>query len=398
MKAIILTAAKSKDFHPFCETRTKSMSFCSGSSILGRLISQLKMIGIQDICLVVEHQKQKIQDYFNYGEAFGVNLTYIEQNGVGIGNALLQAESFIVEDHFFLVYGDILTTDKHFFSFIPYLKHPLSYSIASLVHPFFKGSFGSAYINHKLKITRIVEKKILSKEAANYVLSGIYLLEKNIFQILKKDENMDHLYQALVKKEKIYANLPEESWVDISYPWNVMDANRIIMDSWSYSSISDTAKIRRDVNIKGIVKIGKNCQILPGTMIQGPCYIGDNVFIGNNCLIRSYSSIEKGSVIGFGTEVKSSILFPNVLIGRLSFIGDSLIGEKTQIGNYCTTVNYNFEKTIYVNNIDTEKTKMGVFVGDQAIIGSNHSLEAGLVIPSNKIIDNNSTLTKNNIE
>lgn len=397
MKAIILSAAKSEQFHPFSQTRTKSMSFCSGTTILGRIILQLKLLGIQDICVVVGHEKQKIQSYFSYGQIFGVNLTYIDQKTDGIGNAILNAENFISEDHFFLVYGDILTTDQHFLSFQTYIDSPPKHSIASLVHPFSKGNFGSAYINNQLLITKIVEKKTQAKEIDNYVLSGIYLLKRDVFQFLHQDSSMVNLYQRLVNEKKIYANLSEEKWLDLSYPWNIIDANLVIMDSWQYSVIPASVKIRRSVNIKGVVRMGENCEILSGVTIQGPCYIGDNVFIGNNCLVRSYSSIGKGSTIGFGTEIKSSTLFPNVLLGRLSFIGDSVIGENVQIGNFCTTINYNFEKTISVKNINTERTKLGAFIGDNASIGSGHSLETGLIINSGTEIPNNATLTEKNI-
>jgi bifunctional UDP-N-acetylglucosamine pyrophosphorylase/glucosamine-1-phosphate N-acetyltransferase len=398
VKAIILSASKKKDFFPFCETRTKSMSFCSGVTILERIITQLKLLGIQDICLVVNHQKQKIQNYFGYGQSLGVNLTYIDQKQDGIGNALLQAENFISEEHFFLVYGDILTTNQHFLSFKHFIETSPNYSVASLVHPACAGNFGHAYINNKLQITKIVEQRNLAKMTSNYVLSGIYFLKKDIFELLKKDSSMERLYQTLIKQQKIYANLSEEDWVDITFPWNMMDASRIIMNSWKHSIIPDSVKIRRGVYIKGIVRMGENCEILSGTSIQGPCYIGDNVFIGNNCLIREYSSLEKNSIIGFGTEIKSSILFPNVVLGRLSFIGDSVIGENAEVGNFCTTINYNFEKTISVGKKNTERKKMGVFIGDNALVGSNHSLEAGLVIANDKIIKNNTSLTQNNID
>ena len=123
------------------------------------------------------------------------------------------------------------------------------------------------------------------------------------------------------------------------------------MKSWDHSIIPASTKIKNNVNIKGIVRFGENCVISSGCTIQGPCYIGDNTFIGNNCLIRDHTSIASDCLIGFGTEIKSSILFSNVLMGRLSFIGDSVIGENVQIGNYCTTINYDYEdRNIFVKN------------------------------------------------
>ena len=376
MKAVILTANKNENFFPFSETRTKSMISCSGNFLLARLIKQLKALSITQIYIVVNYQKNLIQDYFEYGQKFGIELHYIIQKKSGIGNALLSAEKYTAGEKFLLVYGDILTTNKHVMSFKPFLKEISPYSIASVVHPFSKGSFGNVYLNHNMQIIKIVEKSFKDNQLSNYILSGMYLLQKETFEILKQEkENIGYLFQRLIKEGKLYATLAEEDWIDISYPWHIMDANRIVMESWDHSIIPASTKIKKNVNISGIVRFGENCVINSGSNIQGPCYIGDNTFIGNNCLIRDHTSIADNCLIGFGTEIKSSIFFSNVLMGRLSFIGDSVIGENVQIGNYCTTINYNHEgKNIFVKNskgkkIDTGSKKIGVFVGDDVRIG-----------------------------
>ena len=125
MKAVILTANKNENFFPFSETRTKSMIPCSGNFLLGRLIQQLKTLSVTNICIVVGYQKNLIQGCFEYGQKFGVELHYEIQKGKGIGNALLSAEKYIAGEKFLLVYGDILTTNKHVLSFKPFLKRIL---------------------------------------------------------------------------------------------------------------------------------------------------------------------------------------------------------------------------------------------------------------------------------
>lgn len=401
MKAVILTASKNDKFYPFSETRTRSMTPCAGDYILSRLVLQLKKIGITSIYLVVNHQREKIQNYLEYGQKLEIDLQYIVQTGSGIGNALLQAENQIAGEKFLLCYGDILTTEKHVMSLKPFIKDTSHYSIASVVHPFQKGTFGNVYLDHQMKITKIVEKTSEKKQFSNYILAGMYLFQNNVFTILKqKKEDMNQLFQELIKEGNFLANLSEERWIDISYPWNIIDANRIIMESWEYSIIPASVKIKKDVNIQGIVRLGENCKINSGSTIQGPCYIGDNTFIGNNCLIREGGSIANDCTIGFSSEIKSSILFQNVLLGRHSFIGDSVIGENVQIGNYCTTINYDVEgKNIFVfdinkKKIDTEHKKIGAFIGDNTIIGSTHSMESGLVIKNNQNIPNNISIRK----
>ena len=139
----------------------------------------------------------------------------------------------------------------------------------------------------------------------------MYLLQKNVFEILKKEkEDIARLFHKLIQENKLYANLSEEKWIDINYPWHIMDANRIIME-WDHSIIP--ASIKENVNLNGVVRFGENFRLYYTN-------IGDK--IGNNCLIRDYTSIANNCLIGFGTEIKTSILFSNILLGRLSFIGD----------------------------------------------------------------------------
>ena len=148
------------------------------------------------------------------------------------------------------------------------------------------------------------------------------------------------MIQYLIKKQEIYATLWEGRWIDISRPWDILLANQITMNTWDSSIIPNSVNIEKNVVLNGNVVFGKNCRVKSGTTINGPCYIADNVFIGNNCLIRDYSCIGPDSVIGYGTEIKNSILFGKVKVGRLSFVGDSVFGEGVNFGTSCVTTNY----------------------------------------------------------
>ena len=135
MKAVILAASKSEKIFPFSETRHKSMIFCSGGYILEIIIKQLKELGIKEIYIIVNHKKNIIQSYFEYGKSLRVNIRYIVQEKAGIGKAILQAENYVAPDsHFFLVYGDILTVKNHMQAFKKYIKNPPSYCIAAVTH------------------------------------------------------------------------------------------------------------------------------------------------------------------------------------------------------------------------------------------------------------------------
>ncbi len=64
--------------------------------------------GITEIQLVVGYLKEKIQDYFEDGSKFNMQISYIEQQEfLGTANAAGLAEEFADDSPFILIYGDL---------------------------------------------------------------------------------------------------------------------------------------------------------------------------------------------------------------------------------------------------------------------------------------------------
>ena len=131
--------------------------------------------------------------------------------------------------------------------------------------------------------------------------------------------------------------------------------------------------------------------IKPGAVLNGPLFIDKNSFIGTNSLIRPYSTIGKGVTVGFGVEIKNSIIYDKTQIGRLCFIGDSIIGERVEIGAGTQTVNIPFEEgsikyEAQKEIIEIPILKFGTVSGDNVIFGTNVSIMPGRQIgPSSTI-------------
>jgi bifunctional UDP-N-acetylglucosamine pyrophosphorylase/glucosamine-1-phosphate N-acetyltransferase len=168
------------------------------------------------------------------------------------------------------------------------------------------------------------------------------------------------------------------------------------MNTWSVASIHRSVHLS-GASVKGPVVIGEGVQIMPGATLEGPSYIGPKSFIGHNALIRPYTAIGAGAVLGQCVETKNCVVFPGVEIGRLSFIGDSVIGEGVHIGSGVMTINQKIDGSLIpvsVNGetVDTGVVKLGSFVGDHAVIGASNTLAAGSIVGPKAVIDHNATL------
>ncbi len=390
MKAIILAAGKGAKLSPFSNTRPVPMISIAGKTLLENSLCQLKNAGISDVYIVVGHHKERVQDFVaeKYGD--GMNIHCLEQKkNAGIGDAVRQVKDKISQgEYFLLIYGDTLT-DENICSKAQQSFHSFKCPVASICLPPSNESFGNVFLNAKMKITKIIEKP-KGNNFGNYVLAGVFILPESFFGLLEKNKlSMEKALKALVKEGSLMASMWEDEWLDIVYPWEILQANQIILDSWTESSIAKSAVMESNVTIQGVVNIEEDVVIKAGAVLEGPCSIGKGTYIGNNSLIRSYTSIGRKCSVGYGVELKNCVVLDNSGIGRLSFVGDSVIGENVDIGAGCMTVNRTVDwQKVHVKNgkssFPSGLVKLGAFVGDDVTIGAGNTIQPGTVVSQGK--------------
>ena len=392
MKAIILAAGEGAHLSPFSETRPISMIGVAGRTMLDNTFGLLKSAGINDIFMVVGHKKDKLIERLQQQDHNGLNLHYVEQKRkLGIGHAVMQVKNKISPgEYFLLLYGDTLTAEN-IFSKVQQSFHSFKCPVASICLPPSNQMFGNVFLNARMEITKIVEKP-KGNNLGNYVLSGVFILPASFFKLLKSSGNsMEKALKKVVAEEGLRASMWEDEWLDVVYPWEILTANKMIMDSWQESSIAKTATLEANVTLQGIVRIEAGAIIKSGAVLEGPCCIGEGSYIGNNSLIRSYTSVGKNCKVGSGVELKNCVVMDNSQIGRLSFVGDSVLGENVDMGAGCMTVNRTVDwKPISVKNgkrpMGTGMTKLGAFLGDGVVVGAGNTLEPGMVVAPGKIL------------
>ncbi|MBT3923034.1 MAG: NTP transferase domain-containing protein [Nitrospina sp.] len=392
MKAIILAAGEGTHISPFSETRPISMIGIAGRTLLDNTFSLLKNAGINDIFVVVGHKQEKLIERLQEQSHNGLNLHYVEQKRkLGIGDAVMQVKNKISPgEYFLLLYGDTLTAEN-IFSKVQQSFHSFKCPVASICLPPSNQMFGNVFLNARMEITKIIEKP-KGNNLGNYVLSGVFVLPASFFKLLESSgKSMEKALKKVVAGEGLRASMWEDEWLDVVYPWEILTANKMIMDSWQESSIAKNAVLEANVTLQGIVRIEAGAIIKSGAVLEGPCCIGEGSYIGNNSLIRSYTSVGKKCSVGSGVELKNCVVMDNSQIGRLSFVGDSVLGENVDMGAGCMTVNRTVDwKPISVKNgkrkIETGLTKLGAFLGDGVVVGAGNTLQPGTVVAPGKIL------------
>ncbi|NGX64079.1 MAG: Bifunctional protein GlmU [Candidatus Anoxychlamydiales bacterium] len=136
------------------------------------------------------------------------------------------------------------------------------------------------------------------------------------------------------------------------------------------------------------VFIGKNTTIEPNTYIKGPCIIGENCQIRANAYIRENVITGNGCIIGHATEIKNSILLNDASAAHFAYIGDSIIGNRVNIGAGVKLANFRLDKKnirFYMDGkkIDTNLNKLGSIIADDCQIGCNSVLNPATFLKKN---------------
>ncbi len=150
---------------------------------------------------------------------------------------------------------------------------------------------------------------------------------------------------------------------------------------------SNDTKIGKNVTIDPYVVIGKKVNIQNNVKIYSFSHlentkIENNVTVGPYARLRPGTKLLSGSKVGNFVEVKKSTIGKSSKVNHLSYIGDSNLGSKVNIGAGTITCNYDGVKK-YKTNI-----KNNVFVG------SNTSLVAPVTLEENSVIGAGSVITK----
>jgi len=142
-----------------------------------------------------------------------------------------------------------------------------------------------------------------------------------------------------------------------------------------------------DVTIEPFVVIGPGVSISDGAVIHSFSHIvqssiGKNALVGPFARMRPGTSLGDGAKIGNFVETKAATLEAGVKVNHLSYIGDTHVGAKANIGAGTITCNY--------DGIAKHKTE----IGEGAFIGTNSSLVAPVKIGNGAYIGSGSVITR----
>jgi bifunctional UDP-N-acetylglucosamine pyrophosphorylase / glucosamine-1-phosphate N-acetyltransferase len=362
------------------------------------------------------------------------NIHWVEQTQqLGTGHAVQQAMPQIADDTEVLVlYGDVpLITLETLQTLCSQVAHKKSLGLLTteLDNP---TGYGRIVRNAEGQVESIVEEKDadLQIKKIKEVNTGILIAPAEALRVwlgqLNNNNAQGEYYLTDIVAKAVQENLSIET-ITTDNAYEVMGVNDrlqlatleryyqtlkvnhlmlagVTLHDPARLDIRGTVQAGRDVSIdvnvilEGEITLGNRVKIGPHTVIRNAT-IGDdveilshcvieNVVIGAKCRVGPFARLRPDTVlaeqvhIGNFVEIKKSTVATGSKINHLSYVGDSEVGSKVNIGAGTITCNYdgaNKHKTI---------------IGDDVFVGSDTQLIAPVTVGEGATIGAGSTITQ----
>jgi len=131
--------------------------------------------------------------------------------------------------------------------------------------------------------------------------------------------------------------------------------------------------------------IGPGAVLEPGALVKGPTMIGAHTEVRQGAYVRGKCIVGDRCVVGHTTEMKSSIMLNDAKAGHFAYIGDSILGNDTNLGAGTKLANLKIGETnvrirVEGNPVDTGLRKLGAVLGDGVEIGCNTVTNPGAIL------------------
>lgn len=412
--AIILAAGKStrmrsklsKVLHPVC-----------GKPTLFHILDALAAAGAERRIVVIGHEGLAVQARVEAAYA-GQNIEFVWQhNPRGTGHATQQAEALLAghTGPVLVVPGDAPLLSAEVLSELLAAHTGGATLLSALLDD--AGSYGrvvraadgSGAVEAivEAKDATLEQKAIREMNAAVYVFDGGSLFERlkqltpnnaqgelyltdvigltraagePVRAVVAKDNNVTLGINTRVELAELTEILRKQLLKDL-----MLSGVTIIDPATTYVEVGITVGqdtvLHPSTYLRGSTRIGEDCIIGPYVVITDST-VGDGCKVGPFAQLRGKAVLGNGCKIGNFVEVKNGQLADNVSASHLSYLGDTEIGAKTNIG--AGTITCNFDGF----------TKSKTTIGADAFIGSSSILVAPVTIGDGALTAAGSVITQ----
>ncbi len=423
IRIIVLAAGKGTRMK---SSMPKVLHRLAGRPLLGHVLDTVSTLDPASITVVIGHGSDQVKQTI----AHSVNWA-MQTEQLGTGHAVQQALDGIEDDDTVLItYGDVPLTRSDTFKGLLDVTRKDQLGLLSLIVDDPSGYGRIKRVNGS--VTGVVEQKDASEEELkiNEINAGVLAvnggaLRKYLGEINNENAQGEYyltdIFELAVKAgQTIQTVHPEDEWEaeGINSREQLAELERVYQQTQAAMLMAAGVTVRDParLDVRGTLNTGTDNEIDVNCVFIGDCSLGNNVSIGPNCVVidshigdgtvvqansvlesselgagchvgpfarlRPGSKLAEGAKIGNFVETKNASIGAGSKVNHLSYVGDSEVGARVNVGAGTITANYD------------GANKHRTVLEDGVSIGSNTVLVAPVTVREDATIGASSTITK----
>jgi bifunctional UDP-N-acetylglucosamine pyrophosphorylase/glucosamine-1-phosphate N-acetyltransferase len=424
LNIVILAAGKGTRMY---SDKPKVLHALAGKPLVQHVLDCASLLKPQQICVVYGHGGEAVPDALRQYAARFV----IQEPQLGTGHAVQQAMPQLADEGNTLVlYGDVPLIQHSTLHKMQQAGEGLVLLTVNLPNP---SGYGRIVRDAQGDVQSIVEEKETTPEQREIreVNTGILLAPTKLLRGwlagLQNNNSQGEYYltdivsMAVQQGVAVHTVQPAHEWeihginsksqlMVLERTWQLVEASRLLIKG---VTLTDAARLdvrgrlscgrdveidvgcifEGDVSLADRVRVGaysviRNSTIAAGSVIEPYSHI-DSSEVGTDCHIGPYARLRPGSRlqdgvhIGNFVEIKNSDIASGSKANHLSYIGDSSVGSRVNIGAGTITCNYD------------GANKYRTIIEDDVFIGSDTQLVAPVTVGKGATIAAGTTVWKN---
>ena len=381
MQTVVLAAGEGTRMRPLTAAQPKPMLPVAGTPLLEHTLDRAVAAGADRLVVVVGYESDRVRDHFG-NQHGGVDIEYaVQTEQRGTADAVSAAAPLLDDEPFVVLNGDALYDQASLNAL--YSNGPAvgSYRVDN------PSAYGVLQIADadETRVTGVVEKP--ANPESNLINTGAYVFPAAAHDLLNVETSergeleLTDVLEAVCNQFSVTA-VPFDRWLDVGRPWELLAANEWLLESLSTRL---DGSVHEGATLDGPVVVAEGATIKAGVTIEGPVYVDRGATVGPNAYVRGSTYLAPDTKVGNAVEVKNSILMGGATVGHLSYVGDSVLGQRVNFGAGTKVANLRHDGepvtlTVKGERVSTGRRKLGVIVGDDAKTGINTSLNAGVVL------------------
>jgi glucose-1-phosphate thymidylyltransferase len=345
VKGLILSGGAGTRLRPITHTSAKQLVPVANKPILFYGLEAMAEAGIRRVGIVVGETGQEIRDAVGTGQAWGIDVTYIEQQApLGLAHAVLISQPFLGDDDFVMYLGDNLLRQgvKGFVdnfeadraaTRVPTLEgsHGAAAAQILLARVPDPQRFGVAELGPDGEVVRLVEKP--ADPPSDLALVGVYLFDATVHRAVRaitpsargELEITDAIQWLIDHGHRVRQEVLDGYWKDTGTLEALLEGNRLVLEALEPRI---DGKVDELSSIEGRVVVEEGAEIIRST-IRGPAIIGRGTRIVGS-FIGPFTAVDHDCEV-VGTDLEHSVVWSHSSIHDGGRIVDSLLGKQVEV-------------------------------------------------------------------